>query len=170
MLPRFLPLLTLVFLHACEKAEEKPAQKVTPGTPVPERKAIPGDTPAPPRQGPAAPEAAAPARPAAPRPDPPTQEELDAYSKEAEAFVNETAPLVNGPNPLPPETLAELRTKLGSLMQKRGKLMRGMTPEQRKAFATRLSSLAALQQKLLLFGLPGDTPPRPAQSEPPPAR
>ena len=170
MLPRFLPLLTLVLLQACEKAEEKPASKPPAASP-------PADRPAAPPAGTSGPQlpttgqtaAPAPPPPRVPRAPAPTQEEVDAYCKEAEAFVKEAASQLNGSPPPSEETMTELRAKLMPLMQTRGRMLRGMTVDERKSLTARLKALAEIQQQLLLPSLPG-VPAAPAsapQAQPP---
>jgi len=151
-------------LQACDKAEEKPVRNVVSGPPPVERTSpAPATTPAgpvdtQPAAGATVPTApappAAPAPPPPPPPTPPTQEQLDTYYASVDAFVKEATPAVEA-DTLTDETRNELRTKLVELTTARGRLMRGMTTEERKAMVARLAPLVKLQAKILNPVIPG---------------
>ena len=138
---RFLLLLpALLFVSACDKAEEK-THPVAPATDAPSK---PKPPPAPVVNAPV-PVVATP--PPAPPPPPPTPEELAALQKEVEEVVALGTPLLTegGTVADPPA----LRARVIDLLKRRGKLMAGMSPEQRTEMTQQFLPVMKLRAKLM---------------------
>jgi len=135
----------LLALPACDKAEETP-QPVAPAI-LPEPKPLSRRTPAPAEaESPPAPAPAASAeKPPAP-PPPPTAEELLALQKEVEEVLALGAPFMEGGAV---EDTQDLRGRVIELLKRRGKMLPGMTPEQRAEVAKQFAPVLQLRAKLI---------------------
>lgn len=138
---RFLLLLpVLLFLSACDKAEEK-THPVAPAYDAPSK---PKPLPPPVADAPA-PVVATP--PPAPPPAPPTPEELAALQKEVAEVVALGAPLLTeGGTVADPQAL---RARVVDLLKRRGKLMAGMSQEQRTEMTQQFLPVMKLRAKLM---------------------
>jgi len=163
-----------ILLQACDKTEEKPAPKIVTGPTAQENARRPSAPPTPKTaETPPAP-ATHPLQETLP---PPTKEEVEALCTKVDALVKDATPALESPTPPAPEVRAALRGRMIELLKQRGKIMRAMTPDQRKELIVRLAPFAKIQQFLLMppslaphqpSELPGDELPPPAGTAPPP--
>jgi hypothetical protein len=134
----------LLCLPACDKAEDKPKPVAPAAMPPPKplpRPAAAGaeSTPAP------SPAVSVETPPAPPPPPPPTPKEMEALQSEVKAVLELGAPLLEGGEV---ENAQALRVRVIDLFKRRGKLVPGMSPEQRAEVAKQFAPVLQLRDKL----------------------